>query len=107
MMVTWKNLNGTHRRTAQFTQGAEWRRRQLTAKEEKEVTVRYFSVYWCSLEMVISFKYLGLVILTTDDDWPAVVRKLARSKMAWSRMSLIISREGVMVKTVCSSCDSR
>ena len=44
--------------------------------------------------MVTSFKYLGRVILATDDDWPAVVRNLARAKKVWSRMPRILSREG-------------
>ena len=44
--------------------------------------------------MVTYFKYLGRVISETDDDWPVVVRKLARAKTVWSRMSRILSREG-------------
>ena len=43
-----------------------------------------------------SFKYLGRVILATDDDWPAVVRKLARGKKVWSSMPRILSREVAM-----------
>ena len=43
--------------------------------------------------MVTSLKYLGRVILATDDDWPAVVRNLARSKTVWRRILRILSRE--------------
>ena len=32
--------------------------------------------------------------LGDNDDWPAVVRNLARAKTVWSRMSRILSREG-------------
>ena len=45
--------------------------------------------------MVTSFKYMGQVISAMDDDWPAVVINLARAKTVWSRMSRILSREGV------------
>ena len=48
--------------------------------------------------MVISFKYLGRVILAADDDWPEVVNKLARERKVWSRMSRILSREGVAMR---------
>ena len=42
--------------------------------------------------MVTSLKYLGRVISATDDDWPEVVRNLARVKTVWRRMSRILSR---------------
>ena len=44
--------------------------------------------------MVTSFKYLGRVILATDNDWPVVVRNLSQAKKVWSRMSRILNREG-------------
>ena len=44
--------------------------------------------------MVNSFKYLGKVILTTDNDWTEAVRNLAWAKTVWSRMLRIINREG-------------
>ena len=56
MMVSWKALNGMHRRTAQCTRGAERKRRRLVDEEEREVTVRDFSAYGLPLEMVKSFK---------------------------------------------------
>ena len=95
MMVPWKALNGTHRRTSQCTWGEERKRWKLLAEEEREVTVRAFSAYGRPLEMVTSFKYLGRVISATDDNWPAVVRNLDPAKKVWSRMSRILSREGV------------
>ena len=44
--------------------------------------------------MVTSFKYLGRVILATNDDWTAVVRNFPWAKTVWSRILRIISREG-------------
>ena len=69
MLVPRKYLNCTHRRTAQCNQGEEQKRRRLAAEEEREVTTRDLSSYGNPLEMVTSIKYLGRVILATDDDW--------------------------------------
>ena len=96
MLVPWKALNGTHRRTAQCDQGAERNRRRLTEDEEREVTARAFSAHGRPLEMVTSIKYLGRVILAADDDWPAVVKNLSRARKVWSRMLRILSREGAV-----------
>ena len=68
MLVPWKALNGTHKRTAQCTRGEEWKRHRLAAAEEREVTTRDFSAYGRPLEMVTSFKYLGRVISASDDN---------------------------------------
>ena len=86
MLVTWKALNRIHRRAEQFTWGAERKRRRLAAEGEREVTLRAFSAYGCPLEIVTSFKYLGWVILATDDDCPDVVRKLDQAKTVWMGM---------------------
>ena len=94
MLVPRKALNGTQRRTAQCIRGVERRRRRLAEEEGREVTVRNFSAYGRPLGMVTSFKYLGRVILATDDDWMAVLRNLAWEKTVWRRMLRILSREG-------------
>ena len=77
MLVPWKALIGTHRRTEQCTWGEERRRWRLAAEEEREVTARDFSAYGLPLEMVTSFKYLRRVISATENNWPVVVRNLA------------------------------
>ena len=64
MLVLWKALNGTYRLTSQCNQGAERKRRRLTAEEEREVTVRAFRAYAPPLEMANSFIYLGRGVTT-------------------------------------------
>ena len=59
MLVPWKALNRTHRRTEHCTRGEERKIRLLAEEEEREVTIRDFSTYGNPLEMAISFKYLG------------------------------------------------
>ena len=68
------------------------------AEEKREVTIRAFSAYGCLLEMVTYFKYMGRVILTTDNDWPVVMRDLARANKVWIRMSCILIREGAALQ---------
>ena len=99
-MVPWKVLNGTHRRMTQCTWGAERKRRRLAAEEEREVITRAFSAYGRPLEMMTSFKYLGRLILATDNYWPSVLRNLDRAKKVWSRMSRILSMEGAALRAL-------
>ena len=66
----------------------------VEAEEGRAVTYRSFRDYGRPLEMVTSFRYLGRVILAADNDWPAVVRDLARARAVWKRMTRILSREG-------------
>ena len=75
--------------------GAEWKRRKLAADEEREVADRDFRAYGLPLDMVTSFKYLGQVIMVEGKEWTEVVNKFSRARKVWSRMSLILSREGV------------
>ena len=46
------------------------------------------------LENVMAFKYLGQVLTAGDDDWPAVVGNLSKSRKHWGRLSRILSQEG-------------
>ena len=94
MLVPWKALNGTHRGTAQCTRCAERKRQRLAAEEEREVTARGLSAYGTPLEVVKSFRYLGRVILATDDNWTAVARILFRAREVLRMMTHILSREG-------------
>ena len=66
----------------------------LEAEEARAVTSRKFSAYWIPLEMVTSFKYLGIVPSAADYDWTELVQNIVKSRMVWRRMSRIIIREG-------------
>ena len=58
------------------------------------MTSRVFSAYGRPLEMVLYFKYLGIVISSVEYDWTEVIQKLSKARMVWQRMPIIISREG-------------
>ena len=44
--------------------------------------------------MVKEFRYLGRILTSTDDDWPAVARNLQRVWATWGRLARILGREG-------------
>ena len=46
-------------------------------------------------EGVDSFKYLGRILHHTDEDWPAVCRKIWRARQVWGRSGKLLSRYGV------------
>ena len=64
--------------------------------EDRAATSRALSAYGPPLEMMTSFIYLGRVILAADDDWPAVIRNMAKARAVWRRITNIIIREGAM-----------
>ena len=56
------------------------------------VTSRTFGPYEQSQKMVTSFKYLGRVISSANNDWPELVQNLAKARLVWQRLTRVISR---------------
>ena len=46
------------------------------------------------LEGVAMFKYLGITLDKTDDNWTAVRRNILRARSVWGRLGTMIQREG-------------
>ena len=69
-----QSLNRYHESISQCKKEKEWKQRGLAAEESRAVTSRQFSAYIITPEMILSFKYLGRVLLDVDDDWPAVIQ---------------------------------
>ena len=61
----------------------------------RDSTERAFEAYGKQLETVATFKYLGQVMTTGDDNWPAVAGNLVKARRSWGRLSWILRREGV------------
>ena len=40
------------------------------------------------------FKYLGIILTATDDDWLAVVGNLGKLRRSWGRLSRVLGKEG-------------
>ena len=61
---------------------------------------RTIDAYCVSLSQVTSFKYMGRVLATEDDDWPSVVRNLWRARQKWAWLTHILIREGADAHTL-------
>ena len=70
----------------------KWRR--LAGEEARAGTERELTAYGFPLSQVTSFKYLEKFLTAEDDEWPAVVRNLRRTRKKWERLNPIFSREG-------------
>ena len=68
MLVSWQAINGRHHATALYKKGEESKRRMLAHSELRDNTKRAFEAYGKPLETVATFKYLGRVMTTGDDD---------------------------------------
>ena len=50
------------------------------------------------MQSVTEFRYLGRILTSTDDDWPAVARNLQKVRVTWGRLARILGREGADLK---------
>ena len=90
MWVLSAALNGRHPNTAQCDKGANRKRHKLSVEEMRVSIEQDFWVYVFPLASVSSFKYLGRTLMTSEDDWPAVVGNLCKSRTKWDRMLRIL-----------------
>ena len=94
MMVPWHTLNRKHLATAQCAKGGEKNCIRLAEDNLREISERAFQAYGGQLETVTAFKYLGRVMTTRDDNWPAVAGNLRKSWKSCTRMTRILGQEG-------------
>ena len=52
------------------------------------------TAYGRPLTAVLSFKYLGRVLSSSDDDWEEVIQKLQIERQKWVRLLRVIGQEG-------------
>ena len=94
MLMPCRNLNGSHKSTLQCKKGVEQKQRCLASEEERAEISRAFSAYGCTLEMVLYFIHLEIVLLAADNDWPVEIQNLTKAQAVWRRMKRILSRKG-------------
>ena len=80
MFVPQKALNGRHIETAFCRWGMERKWRRMAEEEAWSGLERALTDYGVYLYQVTSFKYLGRVLASEDDDWMSVVRNLRRAR---------------------------
>ena len=52
----------------------------MVEEEDRVETVTTIQAYERPLETVSSFKYLGRLLIATNDDWPAVIPNIWKSR---------------------------
>ena len=60
----------------------------------KTTSEKAFHAYGKKMRAVTDFRYLGRVMMNTDDDWPAVAINLRKARVTWRRLARILGREG-------------
>ena len=95
ILVPWRSLNISQKCIAQCNKGEERNWRILVVEEERAATLRAFDTYRGTLDMVPSFKYLGIVLSAADNYWPEVIQNMMKSRVVWRRIISILSRERV------------
>ena len=55
---------------------------------------RAFEAYRAPINSLLEFKYLGIILTATNDDWKAVVGNLGKARRSWERLSRVLDREG-------------
>jgi hypothetical protein len=70
--------------------------KQKRAVEEDIIKERsvIFSVCGVLLESVSNFIYLGRQLSSMDDDWPDIVKNLAKARRRWATISRVLIRDG-------------
>ena len=66
----------------------------MLAKEAMAGTERSFRSYFLPITNVKAFKYLGCILTTACDEWPAAVAILWNAQKKWEWMPRILGREG-------------
>ena len=69
-------LDRYHPNISLCTRGTDRKRRILVEEESREVAATYFRAYVNPIDIINSFRYLGRIFITTDDDWPEVIVNL-------------------------------
>ena len=95
ILVPWEALNGLYTTTAQYANGAERKRIWVSVEDMRASTAMAFHAYSRPMTSITSFKYLGRIMTTSDDDWPAVVGNPSKARKIWLWLSIILGRYGV------------
>ena len=96
MFLKW-SFKGWHPTTALCRWGEECKRQHLVAEEAVAGSAVSLTAYGLPLAVTPSFKYLGRVLLASDDALLEVIRKLRRARHKWACLLRVLSWEVVNV----------
>ena len=66
----------------------------------RDITESAFQAHRILLNLLMSLKNLGHIIMSLDDDWPELVGNLDNVRKIWVRFSILLRREGGETKGV-------
>ena len=78
----------------------ERKRQRLDVEYMEGQMGRVFLEYGTPLTLVSLFQYLGLTLLSSNNNWPVVERNLRRARGKWLRLANILGRERADMRTV-------
>lgn len=70
---------------------------RLQAEQVRAATrarTQRFTIDGEELKSVETFKYLGRIVSSTDNDWPALQRNLTKARQRWGMISRVLRRHG-------------
>jgi len=94
MHVHWLALGSGHYRSKSCLEGTARVRQRVAIEEARRAREVIFTIHGQPLSSETVFTYLGRPLSSTDDDWPAIYRNLAKARQRWARISLMLAREG-------------
>ena len=83
MFVSHNSLNSRYMTMAFCRWRSERKQCCLAEEEARAVDETSITSYGIPLSPVTSFKCLGRIIMVEDEDWPAVVSNLRKSRRKW------------------------
>jgi hypothetical protein len=93
MFCTLSALAGKHMESALCREGARRNRRKIMNLRCIRAFRRTFQIWDQPIETVTTFRYLGRIITSRDNDWEAARRNLHKAKERWALISRILMRE--------------
>jgi hypothetical protein len=94
MFVTHSALAGGHRSTALCRQGRELKQNRVIREDTRKAREVVFTVEGVPLDSERWFVYLVILLSADNDDWPAVLRNMAKARQRWAYISRILRGEG-------------
>ena len=94
MHVPVQRLNRGHQQTQMCRQMSEVRAQRRAREASRKAREVVLSLQGTPLEGVSTFRYLGRILSSTDDDWPAVHRNISRARQRWARVNRVLARTG-------------
>jgi hypothetical protein len=83
-----------HGATLLYLQGHVLKLKSAAEEDIRKAREVVFSVRGVPPESVSNFLYLGRQLSSTDDDWPDVVKNLAKARKRWATISRVLIRDG-------------